>query len=102
MKTTSGDRVNVLTATEIWNTLCLYLKDETLRTGELVVPHGFVHEQEEQAGQEGQGDEDQTCNLSNNNHTAWLVTKEKTVYILLLQSSKAMKTQKHTIRGGAR
>lgn len=45
-----------------------YLKNETLWTGKLVVPHGFVHEQEEQAGQESQSDEDQTCNLRSNTH----------------------------------
>lgn len=44
--------------------VCLHLKDEPFWAGELVVPHGFVHEQEEQAGQEGQTDEDQTCDLS--------------------------------------
>lgn len=46
-----------------------YLKDETLWAGELVVPHGFVHEQEEQAGQEGQSDEDQTSDLSKTKYT---------------------------------
>lgn len=48
--------------------VCAYLQDETLWAGKLVVPHGFVHEQEEQAGQEGQSDEDQTCDLSNHTH----------------------------------
>lgn len=46
----------------------VYLQDETLRAGKLVIPHGFVHEQEEQAGQEGQSDENQTCDLGNNTH----------------------------------
>lgn len=41
----------------------MYLEDETLWAGELVVPHGLVHEQEQQAGQEGQHDEDQAHDL---------------------------------------
>lgn len=47
---------------------CAYPKDKTLRAGKLVVPHGFVHEQEEKAGQEGQSDEDQTCDLDDKTH----------------------------------
>lgn len=43
-----------------------YLEKETLWAGELVVPHGLVHEQEQQAGQEGQRDEDQAHDLSEN------------------------------------
>lgn len=41
-----------------------YLEDETLWAGELIVPHGLVHEQQQQAGQEGQHDENQAHNLS--------------------------------------
>lgn len=56
-------RLDVLSLHKSWK-FNAYLKDETLWAGKLVIPHGFVHEQEEQAGQEGQSDEDQTCDLS--------------------------------------
>lgn len=46
-----------------WLCSCVYLEDETLWAGELVVPHGLAHEQEQQAGQEGQHDEDQAHDL---------------------------------------
>lgn len=60
--------------------VCSYLQDETLWAGKLVIPHGFVHEQEEQAGQKGQSDEDQTCDLSKTHtHT------HKNTYMVALQ-----------------
>lgn len=45
-----------------------YLQNEALWAGKLVIPHGFVHEQQEQAGQKGQSDENQTCDLRNTQH----------------------------------
>lgn len=57
-----------------------YLEDEALRAGELVVPHGLVHEQEEQAGQEGQSDEDQAGNLGGEETQDTLATNLNATY----------------------
>lgn len=57
-----------------------YLEDEALRAGELVVPHGLVHEQQEQAGQEGQSDEDQTRDLGSEETQDTLATNLNTTY----------------------
>lgn len=46
----------------------VYLKDKSVWAGQLVVPHGLVHEQEKQTGEEGQSDENEASDLQNNTH----------------------------------
>ena len=68
-----------------------YPQDKTLWAGKLVVPHGFVHEQEEKAGQKGQWDEDQTCDLGINKHMCIKTHKHIYIYTISATASAVIK-----------